>query len=319
MNMKQTTLGAAVGLALGGAAALTPQVASAVVLEMDWAGTFTMIDASGGVLANTSITAKGANSFQTGVSGTMAFDTVTGGGTATLVPFDFFAGTSPATAKGIQAQSIGDGFGGPGSLVLFNLSFDWNGNYNIPVSLVIDAQGFFNNAGTLFGTGGTPLIGNTISGTGATPASDGTYTDPTWGYLSLGPAPLATTTFNTTNSAACDAAVACGATSDQSVPGVLPSGLLPIVEDTTENFNQGYYTPGNTIGMGGNPMQGGPFKGFNANFDVQTLTLSGVDTARTIGPYDVGPEGGVVPVPAAVWLFGSGLVGLVGVARRKKA
>ena len=28
---------------------------------------------------------------------------------------------------------------------------------------------------------------------------------------------------------------------------------------------------------------------------------------------------GVVPVPATVWLFGSGLIGLVGVARRKKA
>jgi len=28
---------------------------------------------------------------------------------------------------------------------------------------------------------------------------------------------------------------------------------------------------------------------------------------------------GVVPVPAAVWLFGSGLIGLVGLARRKKA
>ena len=27
----------------------------------------------------------------------------------------------------------------------------------------------------------------------------------------------------------------------------------------------------------------------------------------------------VVPVPAAVWLFGSGLLGLVGMARRKKA
>ena len=26
-----------------------------------------------------------------------------------------------------------------------------------------------------------------------------------------------------------------------------------------------------------------------------------------------------VPIPAAVWLFGSGLIGLVGVARRKKA
>jgi hypothetical protein len=29
--------------------------------------------------------------------------------------------------------------------------------------------------------------------------------------------------------------------------------------------------------------------------------------------------GGVVPVPAAVWLFGTGLLGLIGVARRKKA
>ena len=28
---------------------------------------------------------------------------------------------------------------------------------------------------------------------------------------------------------------------------------------------------------------------------------------------------GEVPVPAAVWLFGSGLIGLIGIARRKKA
>ena len=37
--------------------------------------------------------------------------------------------------------------------------------------------------------------------------------------------------------------------------------------------------------------------------------------------YDVRPYASftVVPVPAAVWLFGSGLIGLIGIARRKKS
>jgi len=49
-------------------------------------------------------------------------------------------------------------------------------------------------------------------------------------------------------------------------------------------------------GILGAGMIDGPFPGFSANFNMTT-----------------------VPVPAAVWLFGSGLMGLVGVARRKKA
>ena len=49
-------------------------------------------------------------------------------------------------------------------------------------------------------------------------------------------------------------------------------------------------------------MENGPFGGFNAAFN---LTAPGLVSA--------------VPVPAAVWLFGSGLLGLVGVARRRKA
>ena len=49
-------------------------------------------------------------------------------------------------------------------------------------------------------------------------------------------------------------------------------------------------------GIRGIGMIDGAFPGFNANFDFT-----------------------VVPVPAAVWLFGSGLLGLVGVARRRKA
>jgi hypothetical protein len=54
-----------------------------------------------------------------------------------------------------------------------------------------------------------------------------------------------------------------------------------------------------TIGI---PMRpGGPFPGFNANFNLQHGTLT------------------AIPIPAAVWLFGSGIMGLAAIARRKKA
>ena len=52
-------------------------------------------------------------------------------------------------------------------------------------------------------------------------------------------------------------------------------------------------------GIRGLGMIDGAFVGFNANFDFNAPAA--------------------IPVPAAVWLFGSGLLGLVGVARRKKA
>ena len=59
---------------------------------------------------------------------------------------------------------------------------------------------------------------------------------------------------------------------------------------------------GDGDGIMGIPMAaGGPFEFFNAGFNA------------TMAPT---PK---VPVPAAVWLFGSGLMGLVGVARRKKS
>jgi hypothetical protein len=58
-------------------------------------------------------------------------------------------------------------------------------------------------------------------------------------------------------------------------------------------------------GVMGIPMAtAGPFAGFNANFNA-SLTPT--------------PDPTVIPVPAAVWLFGSGLLGLVGIARRKKS
>jgi hypothetical protein len=57
-------------------------------------------------------------------------------------------------------------------------------------------------------------------------------------------------------------------------------------------------------GIPGTPMAaGGPFQFFNANFNA--------NLAPTLDPSPV-------PVPAAAWLFGSGLMGLAAVARRKK-
>jgi hypothetical protein len=57
-------------------------------------------------------------------------------------------------------------------------------------------------------------------------------------------------------------------------------------------------------GIMGTPMATkGPFAGFNANFNA-SLTPT--------------PDAAPVPVPAAAWLFGSGLMGLAAVARRKK-
>jgi len=57
-------------------------------------------------------------------------------------------------------------------------------------------------------------------------------------------------------------------------------------------------------GIPGTAMNNGPFDG-------QTPAFNGLMTCQNC---EVAP----IPIPAAVWLFGSGLLGLVGVARRKK-
>jgi len=43
------------------------------------------------------------------------------------------------------------------------------------------------------------------------------------------------------------------------------------------------------------------------------------DFTADFGGEAKGTLGAVIPIPAAVWLFGSGLLGLIGIARRKKA
>ncbi len=58
---------------------------------------------------------------------------------------------------------------------------------------------------------------------------------------------------------------------------------------------------------GGAMLDSGALVGFSASFNLEGSDLANVNITPP----------SAVPVPAAVWLFGSGLLGLVGVARRK--
>jgi hypothetical protein len=67
--------------------------------------------------------------------------------------------------------------------------------------------------------------------------------------------------------------------------------------------------------------QGGAFTGTGngSTFSINwTSLIVGGPFNNQIGTYNVSGTYSVVPVPAAAWLMGSGLVGLVGVARRRR-
>jgi len=70
----------------------------------------------------------------------------------------------------------------------------------------------------------------------------------------------------------------------------------------------------------GNPVavHQGATAGFNSDIVNPDVTNNSLGNS-SFGSYLVRPAVSTVPIPATVWLFGSGLIGLVGFARRKKA
>jgi len=268
MNIKKTILSAAVVSTIAGTLV---QPVQAEILTFSFEGLFTIVDQ--GInpqpIQNVSYPYYADTTWaygrRTQITGSMAFDTYTGTGTGIINPFDFlFSG--PAVAHDIRFQAVGDGVGGPGSLIIGNMLFDWNGNNNIAIEIVLDGQG-------LFGALQNGLsYGETVSNIGVLGATD----DILKGAIPMGPLPVATTTLNT-------------------------DGVLITDDD----------------GVGGSPMDNGPFQGFSTNFDMTSITLT--DTcAFDSGSYAVTSctPPPPIPVPAAVWLFGSGLIGLAGMARR---
>lgn len=271
--LKKTALTAAVAVAIGTSNFTDTAYADNYVFS--FSGVFTMLTSTGAGVQNAVAPyyydATWGYGQRTQITGTLTYDDVAGTGTMTIAPFSFQAGTiaggDPAAATGITVAAIGDGLGGSGNLMLGNMLFNWHGTNGIPVSIVWDASGLFG----AFGPSLTP--GSVITGSGVYPASNGFFQ----GSYPIGLSPLATTTWNTT-------------TIPGAGMGTNPSGTTPVIADTTlvtgYDINQttaGYQTctdqstaAGNqcALGVGGSPMVAGPFMGFNANFDIISMTVS---------------------------------------------
>jgi len=234
-------------------------------------------------------TAHGWYGQRTPISGTLSFDTSTGAGVGTMNPFFFFGdtpGTGPTTSV-VRALSMTFQTVDTIGTIVGTMQFNWN-DTNDYVSIVLDGSGLFANLPTMMINGPT----STVSGVGALPATDGIDFNPSAPILllPLGPSPIATTTINT--GTGCDVIALATQVNAYTI--------------NTNMANVGICTTGMVDdGIGGDPMTSAAFSTFNANFDFTSIHFdSFVQTP--------------VPVPAAAWLFGSGLFGLAGLARRRK-
>ena len=279
MRLKRTLLTTAVALSTSMGSA------QAVQVNYGWTGLFTMINPEGAILVNSDSTYN--SGFQTEISGTIGFDTDTGAGTATIDPFNHFGG-GPTFFYDITLQAIGDGNGGAGTLVQGNMLWDWSGTSNISVDIVLDAAGFFSSPdfATAAAVGDAVTLGPDAIGNST--GSVCTYFHATYGCL------------GSTN-----ADPAFMATVDGNPYAAEDVTILGYDWDySTNNWDIIFSGNRHTDGIAGIAVDNGPFPGFSINLDIHTMT------GIVVAP---------VPVPAAVWLFGSGLIGLIGVAKRKKS
>lgn len=104
---------------------------------------------------------------------------------------------------------------------------------------------------------------------------------------------------------------------DVTIGSITKSFSLAPNANTTGSFDPAYPTTDPVIELA---LDLGSFAGLaDTSFSQIRLTIGDGFTSSSAVPSFVGTYNvSTVPVPAAVWLFGSGLVGLVSVARRSK-
>jgi hypothetical protein len=287
---KKTVLAAAVAGAVG--AALP---AEANVVNVSFQGAFTMLNPSGSPVANTP--SDYANGFY-GVTGGASGPATTFGWKGSRTPitgtmsFDTSTGAGVATVNPFlffgngtnnYAAAVGVSFQSIDTIgtLVGGMLFSWNkGGHE--VSIVLDAGQMFAALPTLIGGGAT----TTVSGT----------------YTAVSPGPAITTAIARTSTlntgAGCDGLTVATQANAYTINTNFAN--LGTCTDTSTGF-------GFNDGIGGDPMTSPSFGDFNGNFDILSVHFdSFVPTP-------------VVPVPAAVWLFGSGLAGLAAIGRRRKS
>ena len=260
---------------------------SAAELTFNWTGQFTVQNQYGYLWSN------GVTGLpQTAVSGTFMFDTANpnlSSMSVALDPFSFYSASDPdtfITQTSMEELFYNTLYGG------FNL--DWCGDlgdglgnqcYTMDMGIIWDVTGLRN---AIDSTPGGLQVGDSISGDtvirGGVPI-----------YQGIGSAIPATD----------------GIVFNYQTGESLNQGPAPMASTT---LNYGWYIDDfgdlqfgiSDDGIGGMPLIGMPYDVYaSASLDIG----SGNSMIVT----------NVVPIPAAVWLFGSGLIGLIGIARRKKS
>lgn len=97
----------------------------------------------------------------------------------------------------------------------------------------------------------------------------------------------------------------------------IATGFTPYVEFATTGSHSLNDTVTFDISAGGTftiyaELTARTFGGYADAFSTLEMTFDDISNLEALGPMEA------VPVPAAIWLFTSGLIGLIGVARRKK-
>lgn len=194
----------------------------------------------------------------------------------------------------------------------YGVNFTWNGTYNTNVATAVSNATLAPNAGsTFFGytwTAHNVEVYSAANGAPTTynftyPATTNPFPSPAGAYtVTVGAGQVAFTMLFDWIGTSIPIVEVCG------------PGKFSGVGYTDQTVWDCASVDGNGDGIPGIPIAVGPFQTFNASFNLMGLVAPGGQSL--IGGYDMNPP---VPVPAAAWLLGSGLLGLIGATRKYKA